>query len=108
MKAKEYFEKYGDQILKSVKAGVNVPLRFENDPAAQMFRDFTAELREILEIRKANTFRAYRRAIEEQNQKWNAVSKLFIKKYGITPLKRDAFITVLRDRFEEISKQEYH
>ena len=92
MKAKDYFDKYHQQIWEEANAmmtGTNVVLT--DGPMAQMFIEFATEMKDIIKLRNAKTDNAVLAIIAEQNQKWNAVVRLFEKKYGQSPIKRNGF-----------------
>lgn len=92
MKAKEYFAKYDDAIWEEA----HDPVMRTDGPMAQMFIDFSVEMKDLIEQRNIKSDRAVPALIEELNQKWNAVVGLFEKKYGMSPIKRNAFSTVYR------------
>lgn len=92
MKAKDYFEKYDAQVW----AEAHAPGIDTNGPTAQMFIEFVAETKQIIEKRHAQTDSAALAVIDEQNQKWNAVSNMFEKKYGESPIHRNGFETALK------------
>ena len=91
MKAKEYFEKYGE----SVWVDAHTSDTSIDCPTNRLFMDFVTETQEIIDKRKVRFDRGTMSVIEEQNTKWNALVNLFIKKYGATPIARDGFKTVI-------------
>ena len=87
MKAKQYFEKYGESIWKEAHdSDINA-----DGPIAKMFIEFLSEVKEIIDRRKVKNDNAVMAVISEQNQKWNAVVNMFVKQYGISPIVRDGF-----------------
>ena len=87
MKAKDYFLKYDEPVMEEAR----IPETLTDGPMAKMFTEFFKEVGEIAEQRRVKFDRGLIPIVEEQNKKWNAVSNLFIKKYGVTPLKKDGF-----------------
>lgn len=88
MKAKEYFEKYDESVWEDFKQN-----EFRGDgPMAKMFIEFMTEVKDICNKRGVKTNKGLYGVIDEQNKKWNALSNLFIKKYGQSPIKHDGFI----------------
>lgn len=91
MKAKEYFEKFGEDVWKEAQEP-----EFRNDGSfAKIYIAFFSEMKQLMETRNVKLDRAIPRLIDEQNQKWNAVCNLFEKKYGVSPLQRDGFRTAV-------------
>lgn len=89
MKAKEYFRKYDEAVW----AEAHDPEIHTDGPMAKMFIEFTIEMKEILNKRNVKFDKGVWGVIRDQNEKWNAVMNLFIKKYGETPITRDGFKT---------------
>ena len=96
MKAKEYFEKYDDDIWKEA----HDPAVITDGAFAKLFIDFCTETKLLAEQRKAKSDQSILAIIREQNQKWNAVSNLFEKKYGVSPLNRDGFEIAIKHTME--------
>ena len=92
MKAKEYFAKYEEAIWYEA----HDPEIKRNGAMAKMFIDFSAEIKSLISQRNIKSDRAISALINELNQKWNAVVGLFEKKYGVSPIKRNGFITAYR------------
>ena len=89
MNAKEYFEKYGEDIWEEA----HDPKIRRDGPMAKMFIAFSVEVKEIIKERNVKTDDGLMGIIRSQNQKWNAVVNLFVKQYGVSPIKRDGFWT---------------
>ena len=87
MKAKQYFEKYGESIWKEAH---DHDIHTDG-PIAKMFIEFSSEMKEIINRRNVKTDNAAMAIISEQNQKWNAVVNMFVKQHGISPISRDGF-----------------
>ncbi len=100
MKAKEYFDKYHEAVIKEARSSTLNGTGAMN----QMFLDFKNELLEIAESRKIKLQRSFLAVIEEQNRKWNAVAAMFVQKYGVPVLKRNAFSKVILGMLEEQEK----
>lgn len=82
MKAKDYFEKYEERIMKK-----------DADTAKaceDMVEEFCAETEKLIEDRHIKLIGGMVGVMKEQNQKWNALCNLFVKKHGFSVLKRDA------------------
>ena len=88
MKAKEYFEKYEEQIMKDFGArGFN---GFSG--ITDMLQEFFKEAIALAEQRHVKTDSGSIAILKEFNDKWNAVGRLFEKRYnGINPLREDGF-----------------
>lgn len=84
MKAKEYFDAYGEKIYKELITNEYTSL---DDLRILMLDDLSV----LLEKRNAKTNDAIRAIVNELNQKWNSLATMFEKKYLRTVLKRDGF-----------------
>lgn len=100
MKAKEYFDKYIDEIRAS-----------EGDDKAiftivqRIFIDFQREASEIIDKRCIAKLPAAMGVIEEQNKKWNALERR-IEQAGIKPvLKKNGFLHAKLKQLEEDAKR---
>ena len=83
MKAVEYFNKYHNLIMtESLQGGY--------DALVDLFDDVYFEITTICKIRNAVKSSAIISAVKEVNQKWNKICDMFIQKYKVCPLKRDA------------------
>ena len=85
MKAKEYYEKYGDKIYEEWAAGNESPA------VNELFREMFHEIYYTLKKRHAKTNTAVMAVIDEQNQKWNAIIRLYEKDGKWSPLIPDGF-----------------
>lgn len=102
MKAKQYFVKYGDAIWKEFQeTGEN-----HDDALWKMFREFCMEVKELIELKHVSTDHGLEGIVKEQNEKWNAVGSLFLKVYGLNPLKRDGFQNGFREWLESTPKRD--
>ena len=93
MKAKEYFAKYEADALNEetcLKAITGI------------LRELSDEVEPLCKSRHADTNAALAGVLKEINQKWNAISSLFEKKYGASPLKRNGFLEFWKDRIPDI------
>lgn len=92
MKAKEYFERDKNILIEAgqeetKEKRVLALKRY----AANIVRDFRDETVVIFDSRKARSDKAILSIIHEQNQKWNALVKLFEGAYGFSPIRRNGF-----------------
>jgi hypothetical protein len=100
MKAIDYFNEYGDAVLRESIAGD------EKDAISSLFRAFVREMKEIIYTKGVQTNRAVAAVVKEQNQKWNALCRLYEKKYGedLTPIKYNGFMNAIKDAIPEICR----
>ena len=96
MKAKEYFEKYADGIYKEA----HQPGFYKDGPIMNLMRDLLQEANQIIVKRKVKCDEAFLSVLREQNQKCNAITNLFEKKYGVSPIRRDAFKIILAHTYD--------
>ena len=94
MKAVEYFVKYD----LAVYAEAHDPEIKPNGAMWKLIVEFSQELKEMAEKRHIQYDRAVLSLIREQNDKWNALVRLFEKKYGVSPIKRDGFKAVIKQQ----------
>lgn len=84
MKAKDYFAKY-EQALASANYDEC------STAIAEMLNEMNSEVQNLLEVRHVKTDAGTFPIFKEMNQKWNAIVRLFEKKYGATPIVKDGF-----------------
>ena len=96
MKAKEYFEKYGQDIWQEWQD----PEVHRDGPMAKLYIEMSSELKNILDARHVNSDRGMLGVLREQNQKWNAIRNLLEKKYGKTPIQRNGFYFAWKDEMK--------
>lgn len=84
MKAKDYFAKY-EQALASVNSDEC------STAIAEMLNEMNSEVQNLLKVRHVKTDAGTFPIFKEMNQKWNAIVRLFEKKYGATPIVKDGF-----------------
>ena len=89
MRAKEYFEKYDKSIIEEAIQ----PEVKKNGPIAQLYIEMFSEMKTIIEIRHIQNDNSLMALIREQNDKWNAIERLFIKKYKLSPITHNGFLT---------------
>jgi ribosomal protein L10 len=70
--------------------------------ALKILDDFSQEVTDLFEIRHIVSRDAIISVLREQNQKWNALVRLFEKKHGTSPLKRDGFKFVCEEKLPEL------
>lgn len=97
MKAKEYFEKYDELIIKDQIAG-----SVEN--TKKLIIELSDEVKDICEARHVKYDAAVVSVLKEQNQKWNAICSLYEKKYGVSPLYRNTFTEYWKHFMPELSE----
>jgi hypothetical protein len=68
MKAKDYYAKYGEQLMKPETA---------EEAACSIIYDFVLESRDIMQRRKVNNDKSALAVIDELNKKWNALCEMF-------------------------------
>ena len=90
MKAKEYAEQFEPIFYPMGKLPKELP---SDDSISQLFIAFSNEFEAIFKSRNITNDKAVTAVIKELNQKWNALNKLFIKKYKWSAIREDAFIT---------------
>ena len=107
MKAKEIYAKYrlalfevpDGREMKISKSGKVVHIPKTDDEydgvLQQLWRELVDELNALLKQRKAGTDKAFLGAVNEINDKYNAVGELFIRDFGWSPLLRNGFRTEL-------------
>ena len=81
MKAKDYFEKYEERIMKKDAHSIKA--------LEDMVEEFCVETEKLIKDRHIKLVGGMVGVMKEQNQKWNALCNLFVKKHGISVLKRD-------------------
>lgn len=79
MKARDYFEKYDTLIMEEQKNG-------EIGTTKKLLLEMSDEVTAVCKQRKAVIA-----VLKEINQKWNAICRMYEKKYGVSPLNYDAF-----------------
>lgn len=65
-------------------------------PCAILFKDMYNEMVGMIGTRHIQSDQAVVSIIREFNQKWNAVSNMFEKKYGVSPLVHNGFVNAAR------------
>ena len=84
MKAKEYYAKFRDDLIKEFKEGAGATV------TTRLVHEMLDEAIKINEARGGKTYAAIEAAFREQNQKWNALASMFEKEFGYPILKRNA------------------
>lgn len=100
MKAKEYFEKYGADIYAE-----SLTLRSSDKigPSLQkMLAEFSAETKEIFTKRHGRRPGALKAVVLDQNEKWNALCRIFVQTYGESPLREDGWKNLVRAQTPEL------
>ena len=97
MKARQYFEKHRQEMTcgdeKKVQAAIN-----------QLVLELNDEAKDMLKSRNVYTDRAAVSVLRELNDKYNAVVGLFEKHYGASPLMRDGYLNLWKNRMPTIQQ----
>ena len=94
-KAKEYFEKYFND-LESVSSAEEF-----DSLISRFISDLCQEVVDLCEVRKSGRDEVVMSAIKEQNDKWNSVARRIEDKYGRSLLKRNGFHTYVESQFKQ-------
>lgn len=89
MKAKEYYQQYGEAVAKEVMDGG------DTSALTKLVHAMVDESLRIMEERKCVKEEAVMAVFKEQNQKWNAMVRMF-EKDGFHDMKRDGFMNYIR------------
>lgn len=84
MKAKDYFAKYEKALASDNSDECSTAI-------AEMLNEMNSEVQNLLKVRHVKTDAGTFPIFKEMNQKWNAIVRLFEKKYGATPIVKDGF-----------------
>lgn len=107
MKAKEIYAKYRSALfevpdgremkIKSSDRIVHIPKKDDeyDELLQQIWRELVDELNALLKQRKVNTDKAFIGAVNEINDKYNAVVNMFERDFGRSPILRNGFKTEL-------------
>lgn len=68
MKAKDYYQKYSERLLNPESSTTAI---------TELIKDFAAETKQLMDNRKARTDKACTAIINEMNDKWNAIARMF-------------------------------
>ena len=68
MKAKDYYAKYGEQLMKPETA---------DEALSSLLRDFVFECHDTMKLRKVNNDKSALAIVDEMNNKWNALCEMF-------------------------------
>ena len=119
MKAKAYFEKYGEAIMSDHRQLValqeNTDLSEEERAKLahaymatyrQLCSDLKQEVIALIDSRNVQTDHGALGVLREINSRWNAIGNLFEKKYKTQVLARDGFMRLVAREFRLYSEQE--
>ena len=98
MKAIEYYEQYRPIFCRAI------PVEQLEMHVIELFEDFNEEAYALSITRKAVKPESWRAILKEQNDKWNALVRIFQKKDGISPIKENGFQILENGRELSISK----
>ncbi len=89
-KAIDYYNEYRHRFF-----GVGLRLEDINESLVKLIKDFINEMHELQKVRHVKRPEALASIIHELNQKWNALSRMFEKYHGVSPMKEDGFRNAL-------------
>ena len=92
MKAKEYFEKYEAGLTDGNEENGNTAI-------ADFLTELVQEIETIKKVRHVQCDRGFLPILKEQNDKYKAVVRMFVKKYGASPIKPEGFEMILEKNF---------
>ena len=92
MKAKDYFDKYGERLKDPSTT---------NKALFELMRDFAVESEELMDKRRVGSGRANFAILNEMNNKWNALANMFDPPVLMRNGWRDYIMTCL----EELEKK---
>lgn len=95
MKAKEYFEKYDSLIIEDVKNN-------STKNTTKLVIELSTEVETLYKARKGNSNSVLVGCIREVNDKWNAIARMFSKKYGGEIFVKDTLINFWVMRIPEL------
>lgn len=101
MKAKEYFEKYEERIMKDFWAGGH---REQYAAIREMARELSEEINVLMKKRGVKSVSGAMSILKELNDKWNAISRLFEKNYNLTPIRENGFKECILDVRPELKE----
>ena len=92
MKAKDYYDQYGEAVLQESLT----PESAGTEQLTKLMVAFVREMKEIITERGVKTDRGAVAVIKEQNEKWNALCALFERNLGRPVLKRNGFAAYIK------------
>lgn len=92
MKAKEYYKMIEETTTKDELLEV----------VNKIIDCLNEEAKELMKSRHVKTDRRLVAILREMNDKWNAISALFEKNHGISPLARNAFLRAWANQMPEL------
>lgn len=103
MKAKEYYDNYkdvffGEETRNKSVAELTLKIR-------ELLLSFIKEGEKLLADRHVKTESGARSVFMELNQKWNALSSLFVKNNKISPIKKDSILRVWNGMVKDLNKR---
>lgn len=101
MRATEYFEKYDQPLMEVFRIGGEKAADVSGDFAGEFLR----EMGDICEMRHVTRMSGVNCVVEDQNNKWNKVVRLFTAKYGCSPIKQDGFKELFKELFKKFESQ---
>jgi len=101
MKASDYFEKYSPKLQTWSLDDQKLPPFLNDHDLYTLIMDFNHETQDIIKTRHIQFDRAMPALLKEQNDKWNALCRLFEKKSGGSPIRLDGFKLFWEHQFKE-------
>jgi hypothetical protein len=97
MKAIDYYETYWHRFFGKVftEEEINAALK-------DILLKFNDEIKELVNLRHATSDEAGVAIIQEQNNKWNALSRIFEKRQGCSFLAKDGFKLFWKNHIPEL------
>lgn len=86
-KAKLYYNEYKD-LITSTDDDVSIKA------ISDLYNCLLDETKELITKRKAKTNSVTVAIIKEENDKWNAICRMFEKDFGMSPIAKDGFINM--------------
>ena len=98
MKAMDYYKIYGEAVLAESYH------EDQHNELEKLIFAFLREMKAIIDSRRIVTARGAVSVIKEMNEKWNALSDLFKENNGVTPLKRNGFMNLMKFKIPELER----
>lgn len=100
MKAKDYFDKYGAEMyaewLMIAEPGKLGPM------GQEFLKEFSIETQELAKKRGVKRIGALKAVVLDQNEKWNALCRIFHQQYGECPLVENGWRNLIRAQCPEL------
>lgn len=100
MKAIDYYNKYNPRLSGSPQMTDD-----DGDVIIELFIEFNREIENICETRSIKRVDALVAVLKEQNDKWNALCRIFEKKGCVSPIKPDGVKGYWRNQVPELKSR---